>query len=43
MDGQTLNCKFLRNCETNLLGFQLYLTIHIYEIGEGSSDQQCEL
>jgi hypothetical protein len=39
MDGSTLHC----NSETHLLGFQLYLTTHIYGIGEGSPDQQFEL
>jgi len=32
-----------KNCETNLLGFQLYLTTHISEIGGRSPDQQFEL
>jgi hypothetical protein len=31
-----------KNCETNLMGFQLYLTTHIYEIGGRSPDQQFE-
>ncbi len=34
--------KGLKNCETNLMSFQLYLTTHIYEIGGRSPDQQFE-
>jgi hypothetical protein len=32
-----------KKLQDKLTGLQLYLTIHIYEIGEGSPDQQFEL